>query len=272
MQIQKIHLNHNSYYIPDTESLRASDFNVISHSIIKNVSERDVLKFGTFASDVNFAHDDSFQVVKGREMRGGIDTRLACISNFHKNSKSLSRLRDAIDRNQNLSVYERESQYEWLKDTQVYFKSLLQERKTQRKRPAYYTGALKHKKTRRFMANAAFLIIENEDESLHLFARIGQTEYDFQFSVKEVAVKSGKQLRCEHSVYDASTIGEDDDFLFDELEFSNKCESTKNKQDSIVSNLEIKFERKPEPDIEIDEDLKAVLMSVEYEYALECRA
>ncbi|EGQ9249802.1 hypothetical protein F9H63_21680 [Vibrio parahaemolyticus] len=244
MQTHTIELNYNNYSVPDTASLRASDFNVISHSIIKNVSERDALKFGTFASDVNFAHDDSFQVVKGREMRGGIDTELACISNFHRNAKSLSRLRDAIERNTQLSPYEREAQYEWLKDTQYYFKTLLQERMTLRKRPIHYTGALKHKKTRRFMANAAFLIIENEDESLHLFARIGQTEYDFEFSMKEIDVNSGKQLRCDHSVYDASTIGKSDDFLLDEFEFSSERQSTINKRRSITSTLEIKFEHR----------------------------
>ncbi|HHX8447151.1 TPA: hypothetical protein ACVO1C_003520 [Vibrio diabolicus] len=252
MQIQKIHLNHNSYYIPDTESLRASDFNVISHSIIKNVSERDVLKFGTFASDVNFAHDDSFQVVKGRDMRGGIDTRLSCISNFHKNSKSLSRLRDAIDRNQKLSPYERESQNKWLKNTQQYFREILQERKTQRKLPTYYTAALKHKKTRRFMKNAAFLIVENNDETQHLFARIGNTEYDFQFSMTEVDVKSGKQLRCDYSIYDASTIGETDDLLLDDIEL--ECDTrSKLAQDNIEHS---------------DLALKEVLDSLDAEYAV----
>lgn len=253
MLTKTIELNYANYTIPDTASLRASDFNVITHSIIKNVSERDVLKFGAFASDVNFAHDDSFQVVKGREMRGGIDTKLACISNFHKNSKSLSRLRDAIDRNQKLSIYERESQYEWLKHTQRYFKSLLQERKALRKLPTYYTGALKHKKTRRFMANAAFLIIENDDKTLLLFARIGETEYDFQFSVTEVDVKSGKQLRCDHSVYDASTIGETDDLLLDDIEL--ECDV---RSDLAQDNIE-----------HSDLALRKVLETVDAEYAVQ---
>ncbi|ELA8362068.1 hypothetical protein [Vibrio parahaemolyticus] len=268
MQTHTIELNYNNYSVPDTASIRASDFNVITHSIIKNVNERDVLKFGTFASDVNFAHDDSFQVVKGREMRGGIDTELACISNFHKNAKSLSRLRDAIERNSQLSLYEREAQYEWLKDTQHYFKTLLQERMTLRKRPTHYTGALKHKKTRRFMANAAFLIIENEDESLHLFARIGQTEYDFEFSMKEIDVKSGKQLRCDHSVYDASTIGKSDDFLLDEFEFSNERQSTQNKRCNITSTLEIKFEHRAGvvDDSFVSNELQAVLDSIDAEF------
>lgn len=268
MQTHTIELNYNNYSVPDTASIRASDFNVITHSIIKNVNERDVLKFGTFASDVNFAHDDSFQVVKGREMRGGIDTELACISNFHKNAKSLSRLRDAIERNSQLSLYEREAQYEWLKDTQHYFKTLLQERMTLRKRPTHYTGALKHKKTRRFMANAAFLIIENEDESLHLFARIGQTEYDFEFSMKEIDVKSGKQLRCDHSVYDASTIGKSDDFLLDEFEFSSERQSTQNKRCNITSTLEIKFEHRAGvvDDSFVSNELQAVLDSIDAEF------
>ncbi|EKH9202487.1 hypothetical protein PAQ91_003825 [Vibrio parahaemolyticus] len=253
MLTKTIELNYANYTIPDTSSLRASDFNVISHSIIKNVNERDVLKFGVFASDVNFAHDDSFHVVKGRDMYGGIDTKLACISNFHKNSKSLSRLRDAIDRNQKLSVYERESQYQWLKDTQIYFKSLLQERKTQRKQPNYYTGALKHKKTRRFMQNAAFLIIENEDKSLHLFARIGKTEYDFQFSVTEVDVKSGKQLRCDHSVYDASTIGETDDLLLEDIEL--ECDIRSDLAQNYIEHSDLA--------------LRKVLETVDAEYAVQ---
>ncbi|MDG2613864.1 hypothetical protein P7M57_20000 [Vibrio parahaemolyticus] len=272
MLTKTIQLNYASCTIPDTSDLTASDFNVIAHSILKNTDEDKIKKFGTFKSDVNFAHDESSQVVKGREMRGGIDMKLMCISNFDEKKKGLSKLKNSINRNKQLLQCEKDAQYEWLENTTSYFISLLNERMTQRKRPMYYTSILKHKISRRVMPNAAFLIIENEDESLHLFARIGQTEYDFQFSVKEVAVKSGKQLRCEHSVYDASTIGEDDDFSFDELEFSNKRESTKNKQDSIVSNLEIEFERKPETESDIDEALIAVLKSVDDEYARECRA
>lgn len=252
MQTNTIELNLNNYTVPDTASLKASDFNVITHSIIKNVSERAVQKFGTFASDVNFAHSDSFQIVKGREMRGGIDTRLTCISNFHKNSKSLVRLRNSIDRNARLSTYERAAQFEWLKSTQHYFTSLLQERMTQRRRPTHYTGALKHKKTHRFMPNAAFLIIENADGSLHLFARIGQTEYDFQFAMKDVDVKSGKQLRCDYSVYDASTIGESDDLLLDGIELESEIRSHLT-QDSTEH---------------LDRDLKEVLESLDAEYAV----
>lgn len=37
MQTHTIELNYNNYSVPDTASIRASDFNVITHSIIKNV-------------------------------------------------------------------------------------------------------------------------------------------------------------------------------------------------------------------------------------------
>ncbi|MCZ8498933.1 hypothetical protein O9929_16540 [Vibrio lentus] len=59
---------------------------------------------------------------------------------------------------------------------------------------------MKHKKSRRYVANAAFLVIEQHG-ILHLYARIGQTEYDFQIDFEEIEVKSGKQIRCDYSVY-----------------------------------------------------------------------
>ena len=262
MKTTLLKINNYTYELPNTTHLKASDFNSISHSFIENTSDKLIKKYGNFASDLNFSHDNTVHKVNGRNMLGGVDTKLTCIINFHRNSKSLSNLKDAINRIEN--DYQRQAQLDWFEDTKSHFKSLLTERMTNRKRPSFYTGALKHKKSRRYVANAAFLVIEQHD-ILHLYARIGQTEYDFQIDFEEIKVKSGKQIRCDYSVYDATTIGEVDELLDDDIVDSS---SAMNSRFKVTSNLEIEFEVNKQINIEdkhIEQELQAVLNSLDFD-------
>ncbi|PAU36858.1 hypothetical protein CKF94_17945 [Vibrio coralliilyticus] len=262
MKTTLLEINNYTYELPDTANLKASDFNSISHSFIRNTSDKLIKKYGNFASDLNFSHDDTVHKVNGRNMLGGVDTKLTCIINFHRRSKSLSNLKDAIKRIEN--DYQRQAQLDWFEDTKSYFKTLLTERMSNRKRPSFYTGALKHKKSRRYVANAAFLVIEQHG-SLHLYARIGQTEYDFQIDFEEIEVKSGKQIRCDHSIYDATTIGEVDELLDEDILDSS---STVNSRFKVTSNLEIKFEVNKQHSVRehhIEHELQAMLDSLDFD-------
>ncbi|MCC4819340.1 hypothetical protein BCU85_20755 [Vibrio lentus] len=257
-----LEINNYTYELPDTANLKASDFNSISHSFIKNTSDKLIKKYGNFASDLNFSHDNTVHKVNGRNMLGGVDTKLTCIINFHRNSKSLSNLKDAINRIEN--DYQRHTQLNWFEDTKSYFQALLAERMRNRKRPLFYTGALKHKKSRRYVANAAFLVIEQHG-MLHLYARIGQTEYDFQIKFEEIEVKSGKQIRCDYSVYDAATIGEVDELLAEDI---SDLSGAMNSRFKVTSNLEIKFEVNKQLNVKahyIEQELQAVLASLDFD-------
>lgn len=214
--------NSQDFVIPLLDSFVSTDINAISHSVTHNIFPDMARKRGTYNLCINFAHDDYAQTIRkadGSEVSrtGGIDMRLTSFADCHRNGEGLKRYRAAIERNHREAV-SRRLETTWYEETKAHFVEVAHSYKdtVRSKLPEFYTGILRHQKTRRVIMRAMYLVIDT-GISKFVHARIGECIYSFEMNFQVVQTKSGEMSKCHYSIMPIDINSPDDgDFSFED--------------------------------------------------------